>query len=116
MITGWDKTGPQLYYVDSDGTRLHGNIFSVGSGSTYAYGILDSDYRYNLTEEEAIDLGQRAIVHATHRDSYSGGINNVYLVKEQGWIKISSIDVNELYVSFCCFYPFVYYIWCIEIV
>jgi 20S proteasome subunit beta 5 len=23
MIAGWDKTGPQLYYVDSDGTRLH---------------------------------------------------------------------------------------------
>ena len=22
MITGWDKTGPQLYYVDSDGSRL----------------------------------------------------------------------------------------------
>jgi 20S proteasome subunit beta 5 len=26
--------------------------------------------------EEAIDLGKRAIVHATHRDAYSGGINN----------------------------------------
>lgn len=23
MIAGWDKTGPQLYYVDNDGTRLH---------------------------------------------------------------------------------------------
>jgi hypothetical protein len=23
MIAGWDKTGPQLYYCDSDGTRLH---------------------------------------------------------------------------------------------
>lgn len=41
MLAGWDKTGPQLYYVDDDGTRLHGNLFSVGSGSTYAYGVLD---------------------------------------------------------------------------
>ena len=41
MITGWDRKGPQLYYVDSDGTRLKGNMFSVGSGSTYAYGVLD---------------------------------------------------------------------------
>lgn len=41
MITGWDKTGPQLYYVDNDATRIHGNLFSVGSGSTYAYGVLD---------------------------------------------------------------------------
>ncbi|KNC70381.1 hypothetical protein SARC_17093, partial [Sphaeroforma arctica JP610] len=42
MITGWDKSGPGLYYVDSDGTRLGGDLFSVGSGSTYAYGVLDS--------------------------------------------------------------------------
>jgi len=42
MVAGWDKTGPQLYYCDDDGTRLHGNLFSVGSGSTYAYGVLDT--------------------------------------------------------------------------
>jgi 20S proteasome subunit beta 5 len=30
MITGWDETGPQLYYVDDDGTRL-GQVLSVGS-------------------------------------------------------------------------------------
>ena len=34
--------GPGLYYVDSDGTRLTNELFSVGSGSTYAYGVLDS--------------------------------------------------------------------------
>ena len=27
-----------------------------------------------MTDEEAYDLGQRAIYHATHRDAYSGGI------------------------------------------
>ena len=68
--------GPNLYYVDSDGTRLKGERFSVGSGSTYAYGVLDSGYRWNLTPEEAIDLGRRSIYHATHRDAYSGGVVN----------------------------------------
>ncbi|MCQ2816143.1 MAG: hypothetical protein MJ252_02645 [archaeon] len=38
MISGWDSTGKHLYYIDDDGTRLEGQIFSVGSGSTYAYG------------------------------------------------------------------------------
>jgi 20S proteasome subunit beta 5 len=42
MVTGWDKSGPQLYYVDNDATRIQGNLFSVGSGSTYAYGVLDT--------------------------------------------------------------------------
>jgi 20S proteasome subunit beta 5 len=59
--------------------------FSVGSGSTYAYGVLDAGYRWDLTDEEAVDLGQRAIYHATHRDSYSGGINNLYMMKEVRW-------------------------------
>lgn len=100
MVTGWDETGPQLYYVDNDGTRLKGNMFSVGSGSTYAYGILDNYYRKDLTVEEAIDLGKRAIYHATHRDAMSGGINNLYHVTKDGWVKIHAIDVNELHYQY----------------
>lgn len=62
--------------MDSDGTRLEGERFSVGSGSTFAYGVLDTDYRYEMSVEEAIELGKRAIFHATHRDAYSGGSIN----------------------------------------
>ena len=74
MIAGWDKKGPGLYYVDSDGTRTDGKVFSVGSGSIYAYGVLDNGYKHDLTDEEAYDLGRRAIYHATYRDSASGGV------------------------------------------
>eukprot|EP00920_Eleutheroschizon_duboscqi_P008706 GHVT01019981.1.p1 GENE.GHVT01019981.1~~GHVT01019981.1.p1 ORF type:complete len:215 (-),score=41.57 GHVT01019981.1:660-1304(-) len=45
MIAGWDKTGPHLYFVDDSGTRLKGNIFSCGSGSTFAYGVMDSEMK-----------------------------------------------------------------------
>lgn len=58
MVTGWSEKnvgdaigdawvsvtivvqqqGFGLFYVDSDGTRLEGQRFSVGSGSTFAYG------------------------------------------------------------------------------
>jgi len=100
MVVGWDETGPQLYYVDNDGTRLKGNVFSVGSGSTYAYGVLDNYYRKDLTVEEAIDLGKRAIYHATHRDAASGGINNLYHMTKDGWKLIHSIDVNDIHYEF----------------
>jgi 20S proteasome subunit beta 5 len=49
MLAGWDKTGPNLYYLDNDGTRLKGDLFSVGSGSVFAYGVLDTHYRWDLT-------------------------------------------------------------------
>ena len=53
---------------------MSGNVFSVGSGSLYAYGVLDSGYHWDMTDDEAQELGRRAIYHATHRDAYSGGI------------------------------------------
>ena len=73
MVAGWDEAGPGLYYVDSDGQRTRGKLFSVGSGSLYAYGVLDEGYRWDLSVEEAIELGQRSIYHATFRDAASGG-------------------------------------------
>lgn len=100
MICGWDKKGPGLYYVDTDGTRLTHYLFSVGSGSTYAYGVLDSTYRYDMSVEEARELGKRAIYHATHRDAYSGGVVNLYHMMETGWVKVSSTDVMELHYKY----------------
>ncbi|CAG2211314.1 proteasome subunit beta type-5-like isoform X1 [Mytilus edulis] len=100
MICGWDKKGPGLYYVDSDGQRMTNSIFSVGSGSLYAYGVLDSGYKWELTVDEAIDLGRRAIYHATHRDAYSGGVVNLYHMKETGWEFISQTDVLDLHYKY----------------
>lgn len=100
MLAGYDKRGPQLYYIDSEGTRTPGKVFSVGSGSIYAYGVLDSGYKWDLTDEAAQDLGRRAIYHATHRDAYSGGIVRVYHIKETGWINISNQDCMDLHYQF----------------
>lgn len=88
MCAGVTKEeGPALYYIDSDGTRLPGNLFCVGSGQTFAYGVLDAEWRYDLSTEEALELGSRSILAATHRDAYSGGFINLYHVKEAGWVK-----------------------------
>lgn len=96
MIAGWDKTGPALFYVDSDGTRLKGDLFSVGSGSTFAYGVLDQGYHWNLSDEDAQELGRRSIYAAAHRDAFSGNTINVYHVREEGWERFDTVDVNEL--------------------
>lgn len=96
MICGWDREGPGLYYVDDNGTRLSGQMFSTGCGNSYAYGVIDSGYREDMTVEEAYELGKRGITHATHRDAYSGGVVNMYHMREDGWIKVCQEDVSEL--------------------
>jgi len=98
MVAGWDKKGPSLYMVDDSGERFKGQRFSVGSGSLFAYGVLDTGYKYDLSLEEAVELGRRAIYHATHRDGASGGVVRVYHVHANGWTKvIAGEDVNELH-------------------
>lgn len=96
MICGWDhKRGPKIYMVDNDARRLPGQLFSVGSGSVFAYGVLDKGYRFDMSDDEAYDLGRRAIYHATHRDAYSGGICRVFAIDKNGW-KIISEDDNSV--------------------
>lgn len=91
------KEGPSIYYVDSDGTRLKGDLFCVGSGQTFAYGVLDSNYKWDLTVEEALYLGKRSILAAAHRDAYSGGSINLYHVTENGWIYHGNHDVDKIF-------------------
>lgn len=49
MIAGRDDKGTHLYYLDNDGNRIEGERFAIGSGGTYAYGILDTYWRNDLT-------------------------------------------------------------------
>lgn len=83
--------------MDSEGNRISGTAFSVGSGSVYAYGVMDRGYSYDLKVEEAYDLARRAIYQATYRDAYSGGAVNLYHVREDGWIRVSSDNVADLH-------------------
>ncbi|MEQ2295977.1 Proteasome subunit beta type-8 [Ameca splendens] len=85
--------GAGLYYVDETWTRLSGRMFSTGCGNGYAYGVVDSGYREDMTVEEAYELGCRVIAHAAHRDAYSGGVVNMYHIQEGGW---SKEDVSPL--------------------
>ena len=81
----------------SEGTRVKGQKFSVGSGSPYAYGVLDEGYKFDMEVEEACELGRRSIYHATFRDAMSGGFVSVYHVHADGWTKISCDDCQLLH-------------------
>lgn len=96
MICGWDKRGPGLYYVDSEGTRVPGPAFAVGSGAPYAYGVLDRGLRPGLGVEAACELARRAIYQAARRDAYSGGRVTIYHVAEGGWRRLAQHDLGEM--------------------
>ena len=49
-----------------------------------------------MTENEAIQLGIKAIRHATFRDAYSGGFINVFLISKEGWKKVYTEDLASV--------------------
>uniref|UniRef100_A0AAQ6IE50 Proteasome subunit beta n=1 Tax=Anabas testudineus TaxID=64144 RepID=A0AAQ6IE50_ANATE len=92
-LCGWDGgekrgiSGPSLCYVCSDGTLLQGTLFSVGSGSPYAYSILDQGVKWGLTVDEATSIAREAVYRATHRDAYSGNNVDIYHISSKGWTR-----------------------------
>lgn len=96
MICGYDEDGPKIYNVTNKGARVETKLCSVGSGSTIAYGILSSRYDFNMSKEDALELGKDAIFHAGHRDAYSGGSVNLYFMDHNGWNKIGNFEFNDL--------------------
>ncbi|CAI4230133.1 unnamed protein product [Auanema sp. JU1783] len=100
MVAGYDKKGPQIFKVDSEGDRCSLRVCSVGSGSLNAYGILDTHYKAKMTDEEARMLGRRAIMHATYRDSGSGGVCNMVHITPDEKIRLPPMDVSKLWYEF----------------
>ncbi|XP_046884341.1 proteasome subunit beta type-11a [Hypomesus transpacificus] len=91
------RYGPKVIYVCSDGARLQGDLFSVGSGSPYAYGVLDGGFSWSLSEKEAFSLAREAVFRATHRDAYSGNSVDLYHITAQGWSRRDREDLKEEY-------------------
>ncbi|XP_037314877.2 proteasome subunit beta type-11a [Pungitius pungitius] len=107
-LCGWDEetgnakcavSGPRLIYVCSDGARLQGDVFSVGSGSPYAYGVLDGGLRWSLSKEEAVSLAREAVFRATHRDAYSGNNVDLFHITALGWSQRKREDLREEYTE-----------------
>lgn len=117
MIAGVDDSGPALYLVENTGMRIKlPKYVSVGSGSLNAYGILDTQYKAEMTDAEALKLGRQAIMHATYRDGGSGGqcnglwfnllikFNSKYFlvvhITSEGVKQYPPEDVSEMYYEF----------------
>ncbi|MDD1673840.1 MAG: archaeal proteasome endopeptidase complex subunit beta [Methanomicrobiales archaeon] len=85
LVGGVDENGPWLYSVDAmGGATREEEIVATGSGSPIAYGVLEDQYRPDMSEEEAVDLAKRALKAAMRRDIASGeDIATVVITKEK---------------------------------
>jgi 20S proteasome subunit beta 1 len=78
-----------LFFSRSDNIPLGGSCIKMpwaigGSGSTFIYGLADSEFREGMSEAETRDLVKLCLSHAMARDGSSGGIIRTVTVTEAG--------------------------------
>ncbi len=83
LVAGLDQDKePAVSSVGSCGAVLNiPTFYSDGSGSPYAYATLESGYKETLTEQEALNLGLKALTSATSLDCYTNNTVQLFSLK-----------------------------------
>jgi proteasome beta subunit len=88
LVAGVDQEGGHILSADMSGAITDEDFASSGSGSPIAYGVLESAYTRDLTNEQAKQIATKAVAAAMERDPGSGNgidvlvIPNLLLVKD----------------------------------
>ena len=97
LLAGYDNTGPHIYSVDPVGGHSDKDKFySTGSGAPFVYGVLEADFKENMTTEEGIKLALKSIKAAIGRDIASGGNGFMVAVMDKdGYREIPNQEIEK---------------------
>lgn len=95
ILSGYDDTGGHVYSLDAAGGAIPDKYTAAGSGSPYVFGVLEDNFRDDLTMDEGIDIAVRAIAAAIERDSASGGMMDVAVITKDGFKEIREEEIKK---------------------
>ena len=85
LVGGYDNDGPALFNIDMFGSVEEKTYVATGSGSPVAYGLLEEEFREELTVEEAKLIAIRAVKAAIIRNIGTGDGINVSIIDKNGF-------------------------------
>ena len=85
LVGGYDNDGPALFNIDMFGSVEEKIYVTTGSGSPVAYGLLEEEFREELTVEEAKVIALRAVKAAIIRNIGTGDGINVSIIDKNGF-------------------------------
>ena len=84
VIVGGLVGKPTIYTLDPLGSVLPDDYAAVGTGAEMALGVLDPQFKKDLTEVQAVDLAVKSVRAASMRDSASGDNIDVLVMNKDG--------------------------------
>ena len=85
LVGGFDNYGPALFNIDMFGSVEEKSYVTTGSGSPVAYGLLEEEYKEDVTVEEAKTIALRAVKAAITRNIGTGDGINVAVIDKNGF-------------------------------
>jgi len=96
ICAGWDKrNGGQVFSIPLGGMCVRQPFAIGGSGSTYVFGYVDSNFKKNMTKDECIQFVLNTLTLALSRDGSSGGVVRLGIIDKDG-IERRLVKGNEL--------------------
>jgi proteasome beta subunit len=95
ILGGHDREGGAVYSLDAAGGAIPDEFVSVGSGSPFAYGVLEDHFRAGLPATEAVDLAIRALRSSQARDSASGDGYAIAVIDSDGYRELGGEEVTS---------------------
>jgi proteasome beta subunit len=99
LIGGMDLTGPHVFNLDPYGSLTEEKMVSTGSGSPFAYGVLEDRYKENSTVAEMAPIVVKAVDSAMKRDVASGDNFDVAVITSDGFKELSEEEKIALLES-----------------
>lgn len=96
FILGGFDTKPSLFILDTFGSQIADNFTSIGSGSIIAFGVLETGYKENMTEEEAVKLAHKAVSTSIKRDVFTGEGVDVAIINKKGYKKLPEQEIKKI--------------------
>ncbi len=90
LVGGFDNSGPALFNIDMFGSVEEKSYVTTGSGSPVAYGLLEEEYKDDLTVDDAKIIALRAVKAAITRNIGTGDGINVAIIDKNGFRLLSN--------------------------
>jgi proteasome beta subunit len=95
LVAGVDHEGGHILAADMSGAITDEDFASSGSGSPIAYGVLESAYSKDLTNENAKQIASKAFAAAMERDPGTGNGIDVLVIPIMILVKEENNGMNH---------------------
>jgi proteasome beta subunit len=96
LVGGFDETGPHVFNLDPYGSLNEEKMVSTGSGSPFAYGVLEAEFKEDSSVNDMLPVVVRAVDAAMKRDVASGDNYDIVVISDDGFRELSPEEKQSI--------------------